>query len=61
MAGAVPGGVAMKRFEYKAVDMLSRYPDKADLHYELDCHGDDGWELCAIEYGFWIFKREVSA
>ena len=58
MAGTVPGRSEMKTFHYKVVCMYCGGRDKLDIEIELDAWGREGWELCAVEYGCWIFKRE---
>lgn len=50
----------MKAFEYKAVRYGAGYRDLYDIEHELDAWGRDGWELVAIDFGAWIFKREVT-
>lgn len=46
-----------KRYEYHMVEQL---PGKtaADIVAILNVIGSYGWELCAIDYGYFIFKRE---
>lgn len=52
----------MKRFEYKLI-----YQDYAntkngtilDIEKFLNLLGDLSWELCAIDWGCLIFKREI--
>jgi hypothetical protein len=48
----------MKRFEY----CLKVPEDKltySDITKALTSQGSLGWELCGIDYGAWIFKREL--
>lgn len=54
-----------KQWEYKTVSLPNinnlRYRDDGaaeKLKRFLDGFGFDGWELCGIEYGHFIFKRE---
>lgn len=49
----------MKRWEYKMVRQAQL--DAHDLEYELNILGRDGWELCSIDWGCCIFKREIIA
>lgn len=46
-----------KRYEYHMVQQL---PGKtvAGITDILNVLGSDGWEICAIDYGYFIFKRE---
>lgn len=46
-----------KRYEYHMVKQL---PGKtvADIIAILNIIGSNGWELCSIDYGYFIFKRE---
>lgn len=50
----------MKRFEYQFIKQstLSLRTTDALLKY-FNMHGADGWELCGIDYGCLIFKREI--
>ena len=46
-----------KRYEYY---MVERPPGKTvkEIIAMLNIIGNDSWELCAIDYGYFIFKRE---
>lgn len=44
-----------KSFEYKLVPT----PDYPGIVPALKLLGEEGWELCGIEYGCFIFKREL--
>lgn len=50
----------MKRFEYQLIEQsgLSLRTAKALLEY-FNTRGANGWELCGIDYGCLIFKREI--
>lgn len=48
----------MEKFEYMLVPVLMATPIKS-IAERLDLYGDEGWELCGIEYGAFIFKRKV--
>lgn len=50
----------MKKWEYKLVMMPKGGASLLDVERELNSHGSNGWELCATDYGCWIFKREVA-
>ena len=51
----------MKRFEYSLVSTTTRsFYVKAEIKEFLDKYGAEGWELVAIDYGCFIFKREVQ-
>lgn len=46
-----------KRYEYY---MVERPPGKTvkEIIAMLNIIGNDSWELCAIDYGYFTFKRE---
>lgn len=50
----------MKKFEYKMQIQanLATYTID-DIERDLNYEGRDGWELCAIDWGCLIFKREI--
>lgn len=48
----------MKLWEYYAVTLPKDPQDPTDILVILERYGMNGWELCCVEYGCWIFKRE---
>lgn len=50
----------MKKFEYLLIEQ-SKYSQETllDIQDKMDATGDEGWELCAIDWGCLIFKREI--
>lgn len=49
----------MKKFEYRVQEMQKGGRHLYEVQEELDNYGREGWELCTVEYGCWIFKREL--
>lgn len=47
-----------EKFEYKLVKMLER-SSYENIEKLLDSYGNDGWELCAIDYRAFIMKRKI--
>ena len=41
------------QWEYR----ITALPKYVELVKDLNMEGEDGWELCGIEYGCCIFKR----
>lgn len=51
----------MKKWEYKLVPFENgRHIDKNDDQKSLDWEGERGWELVAIQDGFFAMKRELQ-
>lgn len=48
----------MKIFEYKVTSTRKGGTTFMQLEIDLNELGLEGWELCGIEYGAFIFKRE---
>lgn len=51
----------MKKFEYKVI-LQSRFNGETTqiLQDSFNACGEEGWELCGIDWGCLIFKREIS-
>lgn len=49
----------MRQIEYR-LEELPRGKDSYEITEFLDSMGEDGWELCGIEFGNFIFKRQVQ-
>lgn len=49
----------MKLFEYKLEKMPRGAKSIHAIEMILDNLGLDGWELCGIDYGCFILKREI--
>lgn len=47
----------MKQYEYTQIAQPREF---SGFMYSLREYGFDGWELCAIDYGMLIFKREIQ-
>lgn len=47
-----------KKWEYKTA-LMSTQTTQTDLEAILSQWGSNGWELVAIDYGWFIFKRLV--
>jgi len=48
-----------KIFEY-LLHPLDRDKNRHEIEDALNRVGQDGWELCATDYGCFIFKREIN-
>jgi hypothetical protein len=48
----------MKKFEYSLVALPAK-STAAEIEKLLNGYGKAGWELCGMNYGSFIFKREV--
>lgn len=48
----------MRKFEYKVVNMLGL--TMVAREQALNANGAAGWELCAVDCGQYIFKREIT-
>jgi hypothetical protein len=46
-----------KKFRYKLVRNTG-FNSNTDLEEFLNDEGEEGWELCCIDYGYMIFKQE---
>lgn len=51
----------MKKFEYKLIasEGFSSEAEFVDMDKFLNLQGSAGWELVTVQYGQFIFKREV--
>jgi hypothetical protein len=49
----------MVKWEYKLVSQVRSSTQDA-VSLVLNRHGKEGWELCGIDYGCFIFKRAVD-
>ena len=50
----------MKKYEYLLIPQPERPNRTTSISDFLDGLGLDGWELCAIDYGCFIFKRVLE-
>jgi hypothetical protein len=48
----------MKKFEYHMMPLIRGGSSYEELTGLLNSLGEEGWELCSIDYGAFIFKRE---
>ena len=46
-------------WEYKLVDTLKRPETIKDIELYLNQLGQEGWELCGIDYRCFIMKRKL--
>ncbi len=52
----------MKKFEYKvSPSRIKENCNPKDVELHFDNLGKTGWELCGMEHGFCVYKREVPA
>ena len=49
----------MRKYEYQLVTMPRG--SSVDIENFLNEYGIEGWELCGIDYGCFVFKRKVKA
>lgn len=48
-----------RQFEYALEPTPGRFESAAEIEMFLNEQGYEGWELCAIDYGCFILKREI--
>ena len=49
----------MTKYEYKLTELL-RDKTRGEVERYLNAEGDNGWALVALDYGCFIFRRELG-